>query len=197
MQGAPAGFDHFVRNHYGSRISDAELRQRVNHPCIIPPLEDAFLRKRWDIAEHLLRHYGANAGGLHSLFTRNEKHISLLIRYGAPVNVMSPVWLRGRRVTTTALIWTYETRSPACALILLNHGADYRPLLLHSQSTSQLGIARRRILAHVRTIQAREQRARLACYAVWATRIGLPRDMQRMLMRYVWNERRNEAWDFT
>ena len=201
MQDERGSFDHLVTRCFGTRISDTELKQRINehdrdgltilhHVCNVttPP---------W-MTERLLREFGAQPDimigrfGYSPIFAAIAQyqlhHIRLLIAYGGRELLCKPCFVDP---AITPLQLAFQLGKTSVAILLLDLGASYEFLLvLRGRFTEQEDL----IIQHVRVIQAREKRALLTCCAIWHAQ-WLPRDMRRMLMCYVWSERRNDAWD--
>jgi hypothetical protein len=114
--------------------------------------------------------------------------MQLLIDYGADVNkAFGP----GRGLTTLLDV-VYELNDGSIAIFLLDRGAHYKRLRMRTDEQRPF------INSHIRLLSARHQRALHACCALRSAlkrSRQCPRDLQLILMRLIWNERRSYKWD--
>jgi ankyrin repeat protein len=112
----------------------------------------------------------------------DHSHIRLLIHHGAAINTST-------HPECCPLILACSGRQTATVSLLLDHGANYGHLGLkyYTEEIQQL----------VRNARACDDRARVACGAIWTALYRhqrLPRELVQMLMRSVWQEKRNKVW---
>lgn len=201
------GFNQFVSQYFsGRRPPDDELRARINEATAVRStlLQAAAQRHSPAFVERLIVKYGADPNAksyygtttmcfaLSNVDSISCDNIAVLIRHGACVNEGSLTPMDRNR-PFTPLQWAWKRSLVFCANLLISSGADYKVIPERVEGEVEHP-GQDLIRAHIRVVQAREQRARLACCALWRVH-RMPRDLRRVLMCAIWRERRNEAWD--
>ena len=199
------GFDEVIVELFGSRISDDELRARVNKRIGGSTLFQLMFSFPNDIANatRLLVEYGADPNGVDDCGGTNLSTVldaysnfdekvcpllDLLISRGVDLEKLFPTRRLGVNFRATPLEYAYDAELVQCAQKLIRHGANLWCLPLYTTSTRQA-----QIIDYVDVIKRRIESTRQACCALWTLQ-WIPHDLRRILMRQVWAERRNEKW---
>jgi ankyrin repeat protein len=203
-------FDEFVRECFDEkRVPDEELKRRVNDATFgsdgrLTMLQWAIKTRTGEallvIAGRLLRQYGASVdipdrGGdytalVYATLLGKCECIRLLVEHGASLERCTIPNRLG--FNACAIAWWYGKAEACCLLIDL--GSSYTTISNSVRINGFWDANTRQVCAYISVVEARVQRARQACCALWCGLQGIPRDVRRLLMHAVWRQRRNTEW---